>query len=371
MKYEANTPSSDEEAPDRACPKTKEKAVPLGEDGFDEPEQISSSNGEYESDPSRDGDEDHDLDPFDIISSLPVDASTHKELETKADELTDIALEKFISATIPSRSRKRRSGHLDLSESDNKRLKVACFEKHMLIDQFLDASDQDTIIVDLPRPATYEHLACPFYIYDKEAYSSCLRRADLRSILDVKRHLCTVHRQPPYCPVCRDTFVSSIECDRHIRAAVCEPSTIARPAGITIPQMQQLARRAQPWVSVKLQWLSIWEIVFPGAALPLLLESSSSTRAIAAVYLTGEIEAVVCVLRDFWASEGARIVTDFEAEERQEGVSQPGENIRNQTLGSMVLDRVIDRLVANFTRRANDSSRAREFRVRYWGLHGA
>ncbi|KAI1270718.1 hypothetical protein F5Y18DRAFT_369291 [Xylariaceae sp. FL1019] len=374
MKYEADTLNSDAEALDTASPQISREPILVGKDDSDEPDQVSCSNGESESDPSRDDDhdDDDDFDPFDLdtISDSPLDASIAKELESKADELTDIALDKFISATIPTRSKKRRSGHLDLSESDNKRLKVACFEKYMLIDQSSDANDQDTIIVDLPRPATYEHLACPFYIYDKESYSSCLRRADMRSILDVKQHLCTVHRQPPYCPVCHATFASSIECDQHIRAAVCESSALSRPVGITFLQVQQLARRAEPWVSVTLQWLSIWEIVFPGAALPLLLESSSSTRAKAAVYLTGEVEAIVCVLREFWASEGARIVTDFQAEKRQKGVSQPARDHRISILGSMVLDRVIDRLVANCTQRDNGGSRLRDLRIRCWGLHG-
>ncbi|KAI1165331.1 hypothetical protein F5B18DRAFT_611584 [Nemania serpens] len=354
MRYEANTARPCQETRDTIP--TRHAADSLTSSA--ELEQISSVNGESGSDVSSVSDENDDFNPFDFPATPASNAFTSEDLASDAAELSKIVLGEFISATVNAPNKKKRSGDFeDLTGSTNKRLKVVCFEKHMRIDLSPDADDPDTIIVAPPRPATYQHLACPFYVRDKESHRSCLTRADLRDIVQVKRHLCTAHRQPPYCPVCRETFVSTAVCDRHIRAVSCAPSNRPRPSGITVVQMQQLARRADAWASRELQWLSIWEIVFPGAALPLL---SSSTGPALAVYLTGEAEAVVCQLRDFWSSEGTRIVSDFIAGKEPRGLpSSPDRDRRGKALGSVVLDRVVDRLVASCTQAENTSSGAR------------
>ncbi|KAI1329857.1 hypothetical protein F5Y16DRAFT_408935 [Xylariaceae sp. FL0255] len=297
------------------------------------------------------GDEENDFYSFDTRWSPALDALTLEELALDADHLSTGVLDEFLSATIDVPNKKKRRIDWDLSGSTSKRLKTICFEKYMYIDQSPDPDDQDTIVVAPPRPVTHHHLSCPFYVWDSETYRDCLRGADLREISDVKRHLCTVHRQPSYCPICRETFTSSTVCNQHIRARACKHSKDPIPSGITILQMQQLAHPAESWVSRELQWLSLWEIVFPRTALPLLSSTTETGSPRTAAYLTGELEAVVCVFRDFWSSNGSRIVSDFMSKNKEsqgsEGSRSPTleRECRSQALGSMVLERVIDQLV--------------------------
>ncbi|KAI0454302.1 hypothetical protein F5B21DRAFT_475670 [Xylaria acuta] len=155
----------------------------------------------------------------------------------------------------------------------------------------------------------------------------------MREIKDLKQHLWTAHRQPSYCPTCCDTFVLAEDWENHVRLRSCVSSGKPRPEGISALQMQQLAQHADPWVSREVQWLLIWEIVFPGVKLPSL------------PFLFGEVETAVWMLRDFWSTEGDRIVCDFLTERWQQTPQLQDDEPNIIALGSLVLNRVIDQLV--------------------------
>ncbi|KAI1147042.1 hypothetical protein F4825DRAFT_438682 [Nemania diffusa] len=158
----------------------------------------------------------------------------------------------------------------------------------------------------------------------------------MQEMMDLKRHLWTAHRQPPYCPICYDTFVLSEDWEDHIRLGSCVPSGRTRPEGISGLQMQQLARRADPWISRETQWLVIWETVFPGVKPPPLGS------------LTGEVETAVWALRDFWSTDGGRIVSDFVTERQQHNPHLWHDESDVATIKSVVLGCLIDQLVKTY-----------------------
>ncbi|KAI0909175.1 hypothetical protein F4823DRAFT_596018 [Ustulina deusta] len=276
-----------------------------------------------------DGGGEDEMHPLDVPSSQTPGASTAEDLAGEAKELVDIVLEKFLRA--PESLSCGTKG-----EIFDKRLQTPWLERLVEVEQKSDTDDEDTVIVGSPEP-TKSHLACPFYVSQKEKYRNCLTRVDLRGMKDLRRHLETEHRQPSYCPICNDTFVSSADWAEHIRRRSCTSSGKPRPEGITILQISELARRFDSWTSRELQWLLTWEIVFPGAKLPSL------------AFPPAGVETAVWALRDFWSAEGAQIVSNF-LTERQLHYDEPD----FVKLGSLVRDLVIDRLVALCRQGGND-----------------
>ncbi|KAI1749542.1 hypothetical protein F4782DRAFT_512980 [Xylaria castorea] len=279
---------------------------------------------------------------FDVHSSHTPSTSTIEDFAGEVTELARIALEELLPAISPIGYNPKGDKDKCLPERARKRLRTFWFEKRVRIEQRLDPDDGDAVVVGSSMFKTH-HLTCPFYIRQKERHLSCLTRADLREIKDLKRHLLTAHRQPSYCPTCYDTYVLSEDWENHVRLRSCMSSGKPRPEGISALQMQRLARRGDPWASREAQWLSIWEIVFPGVELPEL------------PFLFGEVETVVWMLRDFWSAEGDRIVCGFLSERRQQ-TRQPQKDEPNvMTLGSLVLNRVIDQLVAVCTQESDET----------------
>ncbi|KAI0103743.1 hypothetical protein GGR51DRAFT_251337 [Nemania sp. FL0031] len=252
---------------------------------------------------------------FDIPSSQMHGAG---DLVGEAKELAVIILEEFLLA------------YPGLSYSTSQ------FRNCVGIEQRSDTDEEDTILVD-SLSLTKFYPACPFYISQKEKHRSCLTRFNLRDINGLIWHLETEHLQPSYCPTCYDTFTSTRDWEAHIRRRFCVPSSKSRPEGISTQQVQQLARLDNPRVPRDLQWLSIWEIVFPGVRPPSVSLPSSV------------VETVVWVLRYFWSIEGGRIVSSF-ITERQLHIDK----LHSTTLGSLALDLVIDQVVDMCTRDESD-----------------
>ncbi|KAI0810572.1 hypothetical protein GGR55DRAFT_644453 [Xylaria sp. FL0064] len=207
---------------------------------------------------------------------------------------------------------------------------ISRFEKHMEIEQKSDTDREDTVIVD-PHSFMKSHLPCPFYVKQKQKYRSCLTRADLREIEDLKQHLESEHHQPSYCPTCYDTFDSTKNWEDHIRRGSCVPLTKSCPEGISTLQLQELARRDDHRVSRERRWLLIWEIIFPGVKLP------------SPVISPGGVERMVWLLRDDWSAKGDRMVSDFLVKARLHGLHD--DQISSATLGAQIFDLVIDKLV--------------------------
>ncbi|KAI1096768.1 hypothetical protein F5B19DRAFT_434429 [Rostrohypoxylon terebratum] len=201
------------------------------------------------------------------------------------------------------------------------------------------AQHEPTDIIDESPIPTQQRFACPFYYRDRQKHLQCLTRADLLNIKDVKQHLWYTHRLQPYCPTCGESFATTAKSDAHIRSRSCDPQNIPRPEGISLPQMQELARRAEVWMSEDLQWLSLWEIVFPGAELPDI------------TYPSRTVEFIVCQFRDYWSTRGngETIIYEFL---RERGFHE--ENLRDEkhtleALQALILNQSIDHLVEAFT----------------------
>ncbi|KAI0415041.1 hypothetical protein F5X98DRAFT_233083 [Xylaria grammica] len=255
------------------------------------------------------------------ISPPHASNSTTADLAGAAQELAETVLEKFLLTVSPL----DRSGAR--GEGAGKRPSNSWFEKRVDVEQTLDTDDEDTVVVGSPS-LTHFHLACPFYVSQKDKYNSCLTRSDLRGFEDLDRHLWTCHRQPSYCPTCHDIFSSAGDWEEHIRRRSCTSLGKPRPDGISVLQVQQLARGGDPRLSREDQWLLIWDIVFPGIRPPSL------------VFPRDGAEAVVWAVRDFWSAEGDQLVSDFQHQRQQHyGESNP------TTLGSLALNLVIDQLV--------------------------
>ncbi|KAI1462296.1 hypothetical protein F4805DRAFT_410101 [Annulohypoxylon moriforme] len=198
------------------------------------------------------------------------------------------------------------------------------------------------IVDELPIPIK-RHFPCPFYICNPEKHLACLTRVILTEIRDVKQHLWDAHRLQPYCPVCGETFATTGNSSNHIRRRSCIPREVSRPEGISLQQMQQLARRAEAWMSEDLQWLCIWEIVFPGTELPDFTHPSRTE------------EIMVCRFQDYWSSHGEQIIFDFL---KDKGIHDDRLRDEERSLASshnIILNRVIDRLVEGF-KHSDDST---------------
>ncbi|KAI0185097.1 hypothetical protein EV127DRAFT_442423 [Xylaria flabelliformis] len=278
---------------------------------------------------------------FNALSSRTPSTSTKEDFTGEVKELACIALEELLLAISPIGFNPKGDKDKCLLERVRKRLSAFWFKKRMRIEQRSDPDDDDTVVVGSSILKTH-HLPCPFYIRQKERHLSCLTRVDLREIKDLKRHLWTAHRQPSYCPTCYNTYILSEDWENHVLLRSCMSSSKPRPEGISALQMQRLARPGDPWVSQEAQWLLIWETVFPGVELPSLPS------------LFGEVETVVWMLRDFWSAEGDRIVCTFLSERRQQTV-WPQDELNVMALGSLVLNSVIDQLVAGFTQESDET----------------
>ncbi|KAI0428514.1 hypothetical protein F5Y09DRAFT_312865 [Xylaria sp. FL1042] len=262
---------------------------------------------------------------FDVSSSQRGGADTMQGLTSEVSKLADEApklaesiLEEFLLASSPPTC-----GNT-VGDRFEQRRRTSWFKKRMGIEQKPDSDEED---IGLPS-LTKSHLPCPFYVRQKQKYRSCLTRVDLREIRDLTQHLESEHRQPLYCPTCYDTFVSATDWEEHIRRRSCVSSNKPRPEGVTVLQIQELARRDEHCVSQELQWLLIWEIVFPGAKSP------------SPAFPSGGVEIMVWMVRDFWSAEGDKIMSNFLTKKQLYD-----DQISSGTLGPLVLNLVIDQLV--------------------------
>ncbi|KAI0197949.1 hypothetical protein F4808DRAFT_437673 [Astrocystis sublimbata] len=298
-------------------------------------ESDSSDVDDHDSDIS-DSDDSYmaDEELLDVGSSPTTEAIAEEAFTDEMKQLVDVSFQALISTISPDSYNYLDGEHKALPVRTKELLRTFGFEKRLEIEQKLEPGDDNTVVVSTPTFRTH-HLSCPFYIHQKESHLSCLTRADIRGIRDLKRHLYTAHEQPQYCPICYDTFTSVKEWESHVRLRACQPSIGSRPEGMSVTQMQRLARRADSWVSRDLQWLLIWEIVFPGIKLPPYPLHFD------------EDEAAVWLLRDYWSAEGDRIVGDFLVHQRQQHTSsqmdgKPSEKV----LKALVLNHMIDQLIA-------------------------
>ncbi|KAI1358888.1 hypothetical protein F5Y08DRAFT_94441 [Xylaria arbuscula] len=261
-------------------------------------------------------------------ASQNLDAIITRALEIDARKLVEIVLYCFLRTNFVSF---QKNVYENLSAELGIRLRLSGSEQQL---KTLLLKECNRAIVSEPSTILRQHLACPFYLQDKEKHLGCLTRADLRGIPDLKEHLWTDHRQPSYCPTCHRTFTISENWGRHVRQRLCTFSDRPRPEGITALQMQILAQPVDPRISQHDQWLSVWDTTFPGTKAPMPVAS--------------EVETAVWALREFWAAEGDKILSALLAERQQQCSRLQNQGINVGKLGSQVLDLAVDQLVERF-----------------------
>ncbi|KAI1118566.1 hypothetical protein F5Y14DRAFT_219281 [Nemania sp. NC0429] len=269
-------------------------------------------------------------------------------LGSNAEVVAKHALGTFFSIISSPSWNVERNGDEWFAEITGNRLRSSCFEVQVDIDWKHGEAGQKPAMADdngrngaapvYSRTLPARHLACPFYLRQKERYLSCLTCFDIREIKDLKRHLSTAHRQPTYCPICYSIFERTQDWEYHVRLGSCTSSGNTRPEGITILQMQQLAQQEDPRVSRKLQWLLIFDVVFPGVRPPSL------------AFDFDEVEPLIWMFRDFWSAEGDGFVSAFLAERRQRGLPLDFDEADIATLSPLVLESGINQLLARCTR---------------------
>lgn len=158
--------------------------------------------------------------------------------------------------------------------------------------------------------------ACPYYVRDPTAHASCRPRARAGGngssgffprLLDLRRHLQTAHRRPPWCPACGARFARAAARDTHVRAFACcaagAPSAAALPPpGLAERQLRRLARRPDPGVPASQQWAALWRLCFGDDEAPPPPAAAAAPEAV----------AVVARARAFWARHRDALVPDSE-----------------------------------------------------------
>ncbi|KAH9892204.1 hypothetical protein F4778DRAFT_751237 [Xylariomycetidae sp. FL2044] len=253
-----------------------------------------------------------------------------------SDELTIHTMNSLLDNITPSPTSRKRHRLSPAIEERGKRRRVMmhCLPCEAVMHSSASRYGGEKITMVKTTQPLVSSFACPFYLCNRDRHRSCLTRADLRDVRDLKRHLWASHRQPLYCPTCHCTFKTTKRCDDHIRSRACVPGDRPFPEGISEQQMRQLARRPESRRSEALQWFCVWEIVFPDTPWP------------TTPFLTGELESVVATTRAFWSKQGQLIVSDFMKAKDLQSYSVPNEERNLAALYSAILNRVVDDLVA-------------------------
>ncbi|KAF5664560.1 hypothetical protein FDENT_12813 [Fusarium denticulatum] len=161
-------------------------------------------------------------------------------------------------------------------------------------------TEEEVIVISGPeRKRAFFHLACPFYINATEESQQCLLKKDFNSIETLIIHLLRHHNRPLYCPTCRKTFETLIDRDDHALENSCKMNNQEKLEGLTESQKAKLIKKDRHYLGEIRRWRCIWSTVFPNSEQPRspYLEDGDGLRA--------------SMVRDFWAVDGQRAVSDF------------------------------------------------------------
>ncbi|KAH7254228.1 uncharacterized protein BKA55DRAFT_539063 [Fusarium redolens] len=163
-----------------------------------------------------------------------------------------------------------------------------------------DESEGEFVVIShSPRRVGFFHLACPFYIHAPDKHQQCLIQHDLVSIERLKKHLLRHHDRPLYCRTCRKTFATLIDRDNHALENACKRNDQETLDGLTESQKARLIKGDRYWLGEANRWRRIWSTVLPGTEQP------------PCPYLDRGDGLNVSMIRDFWAVDGQKIVSDF------------------------------------------------------------
>ncbi|KAH6976455.1 hypothetical protein BKA56DRAFT_449326, partial [Ilyonectria sp. MPI-CAGE-AT-0026] len=193
-----------------------------------------------------------------------------------------------------------------------KRIKRADWRPCLVyLEEEKETRDPELVIVS--RFDGYYHLSCPFYAHDPDKYKDCLQHHDLHSIEGVISHLERHHKEPQYCPICRQTFDRAIERDDHIRQNNCKLSFSGEIDGIDRSQLLKLIKQDKPYLSEQTRWFLILATIFPGA------------KPAHSPYLERPVEREVSMTRDYWDRHGMDVIAQFFGSRNMVDSGQPGE----------------------------------------------
>jgi hypothetical protein len=260
--------------------------------------------------------------------------STEHAFAAIKNELASFARAEFSTTELqPTQLTGKRAGGTGFMPACKRRKSTS--DSHIAVEHLTDPEDEDTVIIHHHQPSTERSFHCPYYVHQPHGHQSCLTRADLRDVRDVKQHLWFAHRRLPFCPICREVFPTTAECDQHIRARSCTVRTEPDVEGISIEQMKLLARRLDAGLSQEEKWFAVWDVVFPEVPRP------HQTR------VSAPLESDVCRLRDYWARQGRQVIAKF-LEDRglMDYYEMEDEERSLEALYVAVLDQMIDEMVA-------------------------
>ncbi|KUI67559.1 Vegetative incompatibility protein HET-E-1 [Cytospora mali] len=230
----------------------------------------------------------------DDIGSPETTELSAREFTQLADEATGIAVEQFMSEYNRPSAKRSLNGTRPRCQ---KRARTARSPSYMEVEDVSDSEDDDAVIVRLST-SRVDTLACPFYFKDRTKNRNCLTHHQLSSTDDVREHLCLMHVQPLFCPVCKDVFRTCVARDDHIRSRQCTRNALPMPDGVTDWQAEQLYGETSA-VSDEAQWFEIWDIIFPQTPPP------------DSPFFTTPKEYGVCHFRRFWMRHGQAIIFEF------------------------------------------------------------
>lgn len=245
-----------------------------------------------------------------------------------AEELADVEAGKFLTE-FPRQSVKR--AFAPWQSQNRKRPKLMNSSDDLEVLETNDSEDGETVVV---RKAKF--FACPYYVRDKK-HANCVTRNPLHSIEDVKDHLCGEHRQPMFCPVCKEEFPSGRTRDAHIRLRNCDPNNSTTVEGITYDQEERLNGESNSHLTGEQQWFQIWDIIFP-----------QNDRPPSAFY-TNEREIGVCAFQQFWMLSGEQIVAEFLEKKDCQSYSIRNEERKLEDIYDLVMKIIVDRIFVDFS----------------------
>lgn len=249
----------------------------------------------------------------------------HQAVEDITDELVETLVNRV--STLGGQHLKR--PRLRTSHKRRKRAKF-CLAEHSIHPR--DASEIESDQEEPDANFKPSFLACPFYIRNQESNVDCLTQHELQSIEDIKQHLCRVHRQPIFCPVCGDIYISFASRDHHLRGQTCTLAAYPSFSGITDYQLNQLGMLSHSPSDEGKQWFDIWNIVFPGIPQP------------HSPFYSGRQERLVCNIRRMWRIKGHQMISEALRKRNPMDYKTRSEDKDLVRLHIEVLDRAIHRM---------------------------
>lgn len=200
---------------------------------------------------------------------------------------------------------------------------------------FIELQDRNSSNISVLPIDGYFHLACPFFVLDPDQYEQCALGHNLRSISNVIQHL-RKHHSPAhryYCSYCGRPFDNGHARDDHVREFSCVRHAVKRENAVPRQVLQLICRKDDRRCREVPRWQHIYATIFPQEIQP----------SAEAVYLKGGLPLIISMVRDYWSSNGSRLVREFlkdSQESKGEELSMEEITMLCQLAGAEILRRI-------------------------------